>query len=133
MTLCCLGPGVSMGVYNIFICHVYSERNTYLALLGKLYSVPRFDWQNQSVQYHMRHRDMSENDLQQAIREKIRASDVVLAFTSVAMSHKEWVHRELSIALSLDKPIIAITKDKRESKSKFVREAAKIHVDSWQT
>src|SRR6186713_1286287 len=70
----------------------------YSDLVDTLNAVKRFDWHNLSVQYDMRYRNMTDADLHAAIRERISQSDVLLAFTAVTMSHKDWIKEELSIA-----------------------------------
>jgi Thoeris protein ThsB, TIR-like domain len=117
--------------FNIFICHTYSDREHYSELVDKLNGVKRFDWQNLSVPYDMRIRNKSDDDLHAAIRERISQSDVVLAFTTVAMSHKDWIKEELSIATAHSKPIVAITRFKKGDRSAVVINAAAAHVDNW--
>jgi adenylate cyclase class IV len=122
-----------MRTFNAFICHVYDQLEIYNALAAKLDAAKYFDWNNESVQYNMRYRNMSDDQLEQEIRERLKRSEIVLAFTNPVMGRRDWVRWEIEQAQSSKTPIVAITRYKGGSKSAYVLKHSVAHVDTWRT
>lgn len=94
-------------------------------------TVKRFKLRNVSIPADMSLKGMSDEELRADIRSRIGAADVVLAFTSVAASHSDWIKVELEIAKELGKPVVAISPLKSSRKSQYVLSMSTRHVQPW--
>ena len=116
-------------MYRIFICHSYRHGDTYDELRVHLKSAKYFPWQNDSIPDDMLVQTTDDDELHLEIKRRIERSDVVLVLTKLTKS--KWLREEIRIAQELGKPIIAVTRRKRDRKNKLVLDAASQHIDSW--
>lgn len=66
----------------------------------------------------------SDNELEQAIEQKMRLSSVVLILAGVYATYSKWINKEIEIAQKLGKPIIAIEPFGSERTSVVVKNSA---------
>ena len=116
---------------SVFICHSYRHSDIYDELRTRLRRANYFSLRNESVPDDM----LIMSDRPEVVREEIRAriarSDVVLILTKPIAGRSPWLQEEIKIAKECEKPIIAITRRKRDKKSRLVLESADRHVDTW--
>lgn len=117
--------------YKVFICHAYRHGRLYDLLRSRLNTASHFTMRNVSIPSDMSIVGMSNSELYEEIRGRIASCDVVLAFTSVAASHSDWIKSELDLATELGKPILAISPFRNSRKSQYVLSVATRHVQPW--
>jgi len=117
--------------YTIFICHSYLHADIYEELRTLLRSAGYFSYQNVSIPDDMLVDAKDDAELGKEIEKRIGRCDVVLALTKPVANRRYWIVREIECAQLLGKPIIAITRRKTDNRSKFVIDAADVHIDTW--
>ena len=117
---------------NLFISHSWNYDNQYQRLKKLLqdrkyvyrdYSVPK---SNPIIGAD------SDEELEQAIEQKMKYSSIVLIMAGVYSNYSKWINKEIKIAQKLGKPIIAIEPYDSKRTSSVVKNAADI-VCSWNT
>lgn len=97
-----------MKIYNLFISHAWEYNEDYYRLENLLNSVEDFEWRNYSVPEHNAIDSNDDQELEQALRNQIRPASVVLITSGMYVSYREWIQKEIDIAIDMDKPIIAV-------------------------
>ncbi len=95
-------------VYNLFISHAWEYNYDYYRLEEMLDSAPGFDWRNYSVPEHDPKYARSKAKLTEALHHQIRPTHVVLILAGMYVPYREWIQREMDIALGYGKPIIGV-------------------------
>jgi hypothetical protein len=114
--------------YSVFICHSYVHSDIYDELRNRLRRASHFSLRNESIPEHMLVRGVGAEELRAEIRARIKRSDVVLVLIA---NRRSWLRDEMDFAKEFGKPIIAITRRKRDRKSSLVLKNASCHVDTW--
>lgn len=114
-----------MRTYNIFISHSWTYGDAYDRLTKMLQESPYFDHKDYSVPKNDPvHNAPTDWQLEEAIRNKIRPSSVVLIMAGKYADFSKWIKKEIRIANELSKPIIAIAPWGAEQTSPLVKENA---------
>lgn len=121
-----------MGIKNIFVSHSWSYNKNYESLIGLLdnteieyknYSVPKDD---------PIHNAKNDKELYEAIVRQMSPASVIIILAGVYASYSKWIQKEIEIAKSKNKKIIAIEYWGAEKTSKIVKENADIII-KWQS
>lgn len=114
--------------YHLFISHSWNYTDAYeklIALLDKTglvysdYSVPKED---------PVHTNGTDKELKDAIRRQMAPCSCILVLAGVYATYSKWINKEIEIAKSMKKKIIAIEPFGSERTSRFVKENADIIV-----
>ncbi len=95
--------------YPIFISHVWSRSSDYERLSELLSDHKRFKFRNYSVPQDRRFARKSESQLEASLRRQIRPAKSVLIIAGMYTKHRKWIHKEIEIALEMDKNIIVVS------------------------
>lgn len=122
-----------MNTYNLFISHSWSYGSQYVNFTNLLNSRSYFSFRNYSVPKSSPILGAStDNQLSQAIENKVRACSVVVIMAGVYSTHSKWINKEIEIAKRLGKPILAVKPFGSTNISTTVRGAAN-EVCNWST
>lgn len=120
-------------LYNLFISHSWTYSNTYNGLVGLLDAAPYFDYKNYSVpKDDPIHNAPTDTRLREAIRRQMQPCSCVLILAGVYATYSKWINIEISLAQSMNKPIIAIEPWGSERTSTVVKNAAD-RIVKWNT
>ena len=125
-----------MRTYTLFISHSWAYSDAYEKLIGLLSTRPYFSYRNSSVpKDDPLHTNGTDQQLYNAIKNKISPSSVVLILAGVYATYSKWIDNEIYIAqeeFHFRKPIVAIEPWGSEKTSAKVKEAAD-KVVKWNT
>lgn len=95
---------------NLFISHSWAYGDAYEKLCKFLDAAPRFTYRNYSVPKDDPVHDASnQQELYEAISDKIRFCQVVIIMAGVYSTYSNWIGKEIQIAKSdFDKPVLGI-------------------------
>ena len=114
--------------YHVFLSHSWSYSDEYENLLNLLDNDEDFNYINYSVpKDDPIHTDGTDEELYDAIKNKISPCSVVLILAGVYASYSKWIDKEIKIAKEefyTPKPIIAIEPRGSERTSKTVKDNA---------
>ena len=120
-------------MYNLFISHSWTYNNTYEDLTKLLNNASYFSYKNYSVpKDDPIHNANNDRELYNAIEEQIRHASVVLILAGVYSSYSKWLDKEIEIAQTLNKPILAIEPWGSEKTSAKVKNSAD-RIVRWNT
>ncbi len=123
-------------VYNLFLSHSWSYSDAYDNLIAMLDGAVDFNYRNYSVpKSDPIHTSGTDQELHQAIKNKIAHCHAVLILAGVYSSYSKWIDREISICtseFSSKKPIIAIEPWGAARTSQLVKDNADLVV-RWNT
>lgn len=94
--------------YPIFISHAWDHSSDYDRLLHLLKNRKLFDCSNSSVPKTRRLDTRTDRQLERALRRQIRPAHSVLIIAGMYVKHREWIQKEIDIALEMHKNIIII-------------------------
>ena len=94
--------------YRIFISHAWTYNTSYYRLVDMLNSVPNFHWENYSVPKHDRLPTRTKRELNQALTNQIKPTNIIIILAGMYVNYREWIEREINIANDFQKPIIGI-------------------------
>ena len=121
-----------MRTYNLFISHSWSYSDSYEKLEHLLREKSYFEFKDYSVpKDDPIHTKGSDQELRQAIMDKMRFCNAILILAGVYASYSKWIQKEILMAkneFSPTKPIIAIEPWMSEKTSQFVKERADLVV-----
>lgn len=118
---------------NLFISHSWRYGDAYDKLLRMLNNRGYFSFKNYSVpQTNPITGANSDKALAAAIEAKMRPCSVVLMMAGVYSTYSKWINKEIEIAESFGKPIVAIKPWGSEKISQVVRNAATCEA-AWNT
>lgn len=122
--------------YNLFISHSWAYSDTYEGLIQFLDNKAYFSYRNYSVpKNNPIHNATYDYQLYNAIRRKVRGTDVVIILAGVYSSYSKWIDKEIQIAETeflTPKRILAIEPWGSERTSKKVKNSADLIV-KWNT
>ena len=118
-----------MRTYNLFISHSWAHSDAYERLMALLDArIPRFPYRDYSVPKNDPiHTNGTDQQLYNAIKNKISLSSVVLILAGVYSTYSKWIDKEIQIAQEefyAQKPIVAIEPWGSLRTSAKVKEAA---------
>ena len=120
-------------LYSVFISHSWTYGDAYERLVELLEKHPLFKWRNYSVPKDDPIHDAPNTAaLETAIREQMGHAGCVLILAGVYSTYSKWINREIKIAKSMGKPIIAIEPWGSERTSQVVKDAAD-DIVKWQS
>jgi hypothetical protein len=118
--------------YNIFISHAWDYNSDYYRLEDMLNNALYFSWKNHSVPEHDALDTATDEELENALKNQIRGTHIVLIIAGMYYYHRKWIQKEIKIAQNMDKPIVAIKPWGSQKTPKEVEEAA-LEVVGWNT
>lgn len=122
-----------MRTYNLFISHSWSYSDSYNRLKNLLLERTDFEFKDYSVPKNDPiHTNGSDEELYEAIFQKIRPCSVVLILAGIYATYRKWIRKEIKLAKEESKPIIAIEPWGIEKTSLVVKENAD-RVVKWNT
>jgi len=117
--------------YGVFISHAWDHNTEYDNLERMLDKAKRFKWRNCSVPKSDPLIAKTKAELENELRDQIRPANVVIVIAGMYVNNREWIQKEIDIALEMGKTIIAI---KPHGALKVPTEVQQIApLVSWQT
>lgn len=103
---------MSWRYYDLFISHAWTYDERYQGIVRLLNGYPRFYWRDYSVPRDRPLVDprtpVGKRRLIALLDEQIRQASCFVISASMSIYHREWVMKELNIAYSYEKPVIAV-------------------------
>lgn len=118
--------------YRVFISHAWEYSDQYQRVETMLDDAPRFTWQNYSVPEHDPLHLKTRKELEEALYNQIRPANAVIIMAGMYVPYREWIQKEIDIAVKMGKPIIAIAPRGSQKIPRAVQEVADVIV-SWNT
>ncbi len=120
-------------MYNLFISHSWTYSDTYNGLTDLLDKAQYFTYKNYSVpKDDPIHNANNDRELYDAIKQQVRYASAVIILAGVYSSYSKWIDKEIEIAQSLGKPIIAVEPYGAEKTSIKVKNSAD-KIVKWNT
>lgn len=117
--------------YRLFISHSWAYGDAYEKIL-KFLEEQKLAYYDHSVPIHDPiHTNGSDKQLREAIEAKIKGTSCVIILAGVYASYSNWINKEIEIAKSYGKPIIAVEPWASEKTSKIVKDNAD-KIVKWQ-
>lgn len=124
---------MSEKTYNLFISHSWTYSDTYEGLIALLDDAKRFSYKNYSVPKDDPIHDADNStELYDAIKKQVKYAHVVIILAGVYSTYSKWINKEIEIAQSMSKPILAIEPWGSEKTSSKVKNAAD-KIVKWNT
>lgn len=112
--------------YNVFISHSWKYDEDYQGIVDLLSNIPSLDWQNHSVPEEKELENVTDEELENGLRNRMRNASVVI--TSAGMygseAYSTWIPREHEIAEDLCKPIVAVKPEGQKNIPSYIEESA---------
>ncbi|MFD1588140.1 TIR domain-containing protein [Halorientalis brevis] len=112
--------------YNVFISHSWRYDDDYQGIVNLLSNIPSLDWQNHSVPEEKELETVTNEELENGLRNRMRNASVVI--TSAGMygseAYSTWIPREHEIAEELGKPIVAVKPEGQKNIPGYIEESA---------
>lgn len=118
--------------HRIFISHAWEYSDQYQRVETMLNDAQRFAWQNYSVPEHDPLHVKTKKELEEALYNQIRPANAVIILAGMYVPYREWIQKEIDIAVKMGKPIIAIAPRGSQKIPRAVQEVADVIV-SWNT
>ena len=120
-----------MRIYNIFISHSWTYGDAYDKLSEMLSKAPYFYYKDYSIpKDDPIHNAPTDWQLENAIDGKMRPCSAILIMAGKYATFSKWIKKEIKIANSLNKPIIAIAPWGADQVSQPVKDNA-ITIVGW--
>ncbi len=124
---------MGLKTYNLFISHSWSYSNAYNNLTALLDEAKYFDYKNYSVPKNDPiHNASNSKELYEAIKNQVKYAQVVIILAGVYSTYSKWIDKEIEIAQSMGKPILAVEPWGAEKTSFKVKNAAD-RIVKWNT
>lgn len=94
--------------YRGFISHAWDYSDEYYRLEKMLAEYPNFDWANYSVPKTNPLETKTDSNLEGKLYNQIQPTNHVIIIAGMYANHRKWIQKEIDIAKSYGKPIIAI-------------------------
>ena len=122
-----------MKTYHLFISHSWAHSNQYESLVALLRAERNFKFHDYSVpKDNPIHTNGTTAQLRDAISQKMQPCGVVLILAGIYSNHSNWINREVEVAKSKKKPIIAILPLGSQQTSQNIRNHAD-KIVGWNT
>lgn len=119
--------------YALFISHSWNYDQEYARLNRLLNDADGFNFRNYSVPEEEKFDTKSDEELENALREKqIKPSSVVVVLAGLYSTHSEWIRKEVRIAKEESKPILGVEPWGNNRTSNYVERHAD-EMASWNT
>ncbi len=122
--------------YDLFISHAWKYNDDYYRLINLLQNADYFKFRNYSVPEHDPLIDpgtpIGTKKLEALIDKQIKPVNCVMIVSGMYAAHKHWLQKEITIAQSYAKPIIAVAPIGQVMIPVFIQEAAHAIV-RWNT
>ncbi len=117
-----------MKEYRIFISHAWRYSEDYYRLVDMLNSAPYFKWRNYSVPEHDPVIDpdteVGKAKLIEELRKQIQPVHVVIVLAGMYVNYREWIQKEIDIALEYEKPIVGVKPWGQERVPKIIQDVS---------
>lgn len=118
--------------YRLFVSHSWAYGDAYDKMI-KFFEDQGLDYFNHSVpQDDPVHTNGTDKQLKDAIEAKIKGTSCIIILAGVYASYSKWIKKEIEIAVSYGKSIIAVEPWDSEKTSKIVKDNADTIV-KWQS
>ena len=119
--------------HHLFISHSWAYDTNYDSLISKLRERPHFKFSDYSVPKNdPLHTSGTDKELHEAIDRKMKPCGVIIILAGVYATYSKWINKEIKIAQSYGKPILAIEPWASEKTSQVVKGAAD-KIVKWNT
>jgi len=100
----------TLKTYDLFLSHMWrnTENSEYYRLVLFLNGANNFTWRNYSVPEHDPLGTKTKKELSDALDRQIRPINCFLIISGMYVNYREWIQKELEIALTYSKPIVGI-------------------------
>jgi Thoeris protein ThsB, TIR-like domain len=122
----------ALKTYHLFISHAWQYNADYYRLVEMLDAAPYFSWKNYSVPQHDPLATRTDAGLERALQRQIAPTHIVVIIAGMYAHYREWLQKEIDMAVEMGKPIIGIKPRGQERIPKAVQEAARVVV-GWST
>ncbi|MPM35050.1 hypothetical protein SDC9_81640 [bioreactor metagenome] len=118
--------------YRLFISHSWAYGDAYEKII-KFFEDQNLDYYDHSVPINDPiHTNGTDKELREAIDAKIKGTSCVVILAGVYASYSKWIQKEIEIAVSYGKPILAVEPWDSEKTSKIVKDNA-TKIVKWQS
>lgn len=125
-----------MKEYRIFISHAWRYSDDYYRLVDMLNRAPYFKWKNYSVPLHDPVIDPDEEvgkrKLTEELRKQIQPVHIVIVLAGMYVNYREWIQKEIDIALEYGKPILGVRPWGQERIPQIIQEVS-CEIVGWNT
>jgi len=122
--------------YRIFISHAWRYSEDYYRLVGMLDRAPYFKWRNYSVPQHDPVIDpdtvVGKRKLIAELRKQIQPVHIVIVLAGMYVNYREWIQKEIEIALNYGKPIVGVKPWGQERVPQIIQEVS-CELVGWNT
>ncbi len=94
--------------YRGFISHSWDYSDAYVSMEKMLKDFPNFDWGNYSVPKTDPLKVNTDKELTERLHNQIKPTNHVIIIAGMYANHRKWIQKEIDIAKSYGKPIIAV-------------------------
>ena len=122
----------TLKTYRIFVSHAWTYTYEYYRFLGILDQAPNFYYHNYSVPDHDPLHAKSRRELQQALYDQIRPTNIVIILAGMYVSYSQWIQKEIDISLAMGKPILGVRPLGNQRTPRAVWDAAD-EIVGWRT
>ena len=112
--------------------HAWEYHDEYVRLIRLLDSARYFKYQNYSVPRYDPLHARTKTQLVKELYDQIKPTHIVIILAGMYVNYREWILKEIEIALELGKPIIGIKPWGRQRVPKIVQNVAD-EVVGWNT
>ncbi len=118
--------------YRLFISHSWAYGDAYDTMI-KFFEDQNLDYYDHSVpKDDPIHTNGTNKQLEEAIDAKIKGTSCIVILAGVYASYSKWIQKEIDIAISYGKPIIAVEPWDSDKTSKVVKDNAD-KIVKWQS
>ena len=117
---------------RIFVSHAWEYTDQYRRLENMLDEAPDFEYSNYSVPEHDPLHAKTKKELAEALYNQIRPTNVVIILAGMYVPYREWIQKEIDIAVELGKPIIGVAPRGSQKIPQAVQDVAE-EIVSWNT
>ena len=118
--------------YRLFISHSWAYGDAYEKII-KFFEDQNLDYYDHSVPINDPiHTNGTDKELREAIDAKIKGTSCLVILAGVYATYSKWIQKEIDIAVSYGKPILAVEPWDSEKTSKIVKDNA-TKIVKWQS
>ncbi len=119
-------------MYRVFISHAWTYNESYYRLVNMLNKEPYLNCPNYSVPQHAPLAARTDRELENALRNQISPTHIVIVLSGMYVAHRKWIQKEIDIASNMGKPIIGVRLRGHERLPQVVQDVAK-EIVGWNT
>jgi hypothetical protein len=114
----------SVDKVRLFISHAWTYNHQYYNLVKLLEERPYFDFYNYSVPQHAPLNARTVRELENKLRNQMRSCQVVIVLAGVYATYRDWMKKEIEIAMEYEKPIVGVRPRGQNRISQVVQDSA---------